>query len=160
MSDNEVVVESEEIAELTFQQIYDFAFQYKVKVEGYHLKLWSQPIHFLNSLEKEKKGSNLEFITHEIKEVISEWMNEQANQAMPEDFPYLRSWIDYLELVSSRPSYTTSFPSEQIPISLEKLASNREKVMKKEMSAKNKQSTGCDNSEKNSKKRKVMKNDF
>ena len=62
MSDTEVIIESEEIieevTEITFQQIYDFAAQYKEKIEGYNLKLWSQPILFLNSLEKEKKLTN------------------------------------------------------------------------------------------------------
>lgn len=160
MTDTEqsVVSEEEIVTVVSLGQILEFGKVHSFLYKGFNYKLWRTPIQFFDSLERTvKQHPHLEFLIKELKEVMEEWMNDQQAQTFPTDCPYMNSWDDLLAIISNRPSYTTSYPSEHIQVSLEKMGSKREAQRTKELSAMSKQSSGCDNSEKGLKKRKVNK---
>jgi hypothetical protein len=155
-SENEVAPEEEIESFITFENILNFAREHKFQYKGFNYLLWKNPIQFYDTLDKiVKQQPQLEFIIKELKEIMEQWMNSQEIQSLPTDCPYMNSWESFREIISNRPSFTTSYPSEHILASLEKLASKRESQKTKELSAMSKQNTGCDISERSSKKRKV-----
>jgi hypothetical protein len=155
-SDHSVTQEEEIETALTIENIITFGRDHKFQYKGFNYKLWRTPIQFFDSLEKiVKQHPHLEFLIKELKEIMEDWMNTLDTQAFPTDCPYMSSWENLLPIISNRPSYTISFPSGQIPASLEKMALKQETQKTKELSVMNKQNTGCGTSEKNSKKRKV-----
>jgi hypothetical protein len=158
--ESEIVIEEpsldEEQAVISLQNIFEFGKSYKIKCGDFNYLLWPKPIQFYASLEKSvKHHPALQPILTELRDIMEEWMNNEESQYLPTDCPYMNSWKDLEPQISSRPSYMTSYHSEPILDSLEKLASKREIQRKKEISAITKQNTGCDTSEKTSKKRKV-----
>jgi hypothetical protein len=157
MSDTEQVSDdSDNGSTVTIKNTVEFAREYKIIFKGFKYLLWKTPIQFFDTLERNaKQHPSLDFFTREIKEIIEQWMFDQEAQTIPTDCPYVHSWDALLPIISSRPSYTTSYPSEPILQSLEKVASKQETLKQKELSAMSKQNTGCETSKKNSKKQKV-----
>jgi hypothetical protein len=148
----------EEVTEtvVTLENTIAFAKEYKILYKGFNYKLWKTPIQFYDTLEKNvKQHPSLEFCQKELREIMEEWMNEQEAQTFPTECPYLHSWEALLPIISSRPSYMTSFPSEPILLSLEKVALKQENLKMKELSAMSKQSTGYEPLKKNLKRQKV-----